>query len=658
VDCVADDMTRAGTQVDSDLKPDRIDAVHDRWDDLFIWNRLNATLKWSRLYGGAVAVIVIDGQRMSDPLRVETIGRGQFKGLLVFDRWQLYPHLEDLVSDPSDGDFGLPRYYEIVADARSLPSWKIHHSRCIRFDGIEQPFFQQQAENYWGISILEPAWDRLLAFDSVTAGAAQLVFKAHLRVIKIKQLRQLIARNDGTTTAVYAQLEMIRQTQASEGLTILDADDDFAVNQYAFGGLSDVMIQFAQQLSGAADIPLTRLFGQSPAGLSATGESDLRNYYDSVNSQQRARLLRPVRLLYDLVYRTRYGEPLPDGFGVTFTPLWQLAETEKSSIAGTVTSAVGAALQDGVIDVPTAMRELRQSSRVTGVFSNITDEAIEEAVNRPPPAPPGPDGQPIGPDGQPLEPGAEGGAADPGTGTPGGAPTGPDGQPLGPETASGGDPGATDPGAAPAAPRDPQVVPGGAQPPTAPDPNEADDSAPDGAVSGVTGEPARDPDPGSTWVEVLEDGKRWVHVTKDGSTYPLRDVHGLDVVIETPRGTKRVGYGWSVLMPADYGYIRGTSSAEGPREQLDCFVGPETDSELVWVIDQLDPDLRTFDEHKVMLDFGSEEEALDAYKAAFSDGRGAERIGNVRRMHVDVLKRWLAEEWPYGKGEPKVRAGA
>jgi len=113
-----------------------------------------------------------------------------------------------------------------------------------------------------------------------------------------------------------------------------------------------------------------------------------------------------------------------------------------------------------------------------------------------------------------------------------------------------------------------------------------------------------------------------------------------------------------VLMPADYGYIRGTSSAEGPREQLDCFVGPETDSELVWVIDQLDPDLRTFDEHKVMLDFGSEEEALATYKAAFSDGRGAERIGNVRRMHVDVLKRWLAEEWPYGKGEPKVRAGA
>jgi hypothetical protein len=425
------------------------------------------------------------------------------------------------------------------------------------------------------------------------------------------------------------------------------------------------MIQFAQQLSGAADIPLTRLFGQSPAGLSSTGESDMRNYYDMLKSQQKARLLRPVRLLYDLVHRTRYGEPLPDGFGVTFAPLWQLSETERAGIASQVTSAVGSALQDGVIDIPTAMKELRQSSRVTGIFSNITDEAIEAAVNAPPPIPegmPGAEGQPPGPGAQ-TEPGAAPGSAQ------------------------------TEPGAAPAPPSTNAIAPEGVEPPTAPDASEAEDAvaadprervaqlaarhprhagtAPDGtptkaagAVEGATGSdiPAegeeatgwQPPPPDGTWVEVLEDGNRWVHITKDGAdnTYPMRNLHGFDVIIETPKGTARRGYGWATIMPCDYGYLSNTSSAEHPREQMDCFVGPDADSELVWVVDQLVLDLHTFDEHKIMLDFSSEADALAAYKAAFSDGRGAERIGNVRRMHVDVLKRWLAEEWPYGKGEP------
>jgi phage-related protein (TIGR01555 family) len=635
VDCVADDMTRAGTLVDSDMTPDRIDALHDLWDELRLWNRLNATLKWSRLYGTAMAVIVIDGQRMDTPLRVETVGKGQFKGLVTFDRWQLFPSTNDLVTDPANQDFGLPRYYEVVADARSLPSWKIHHSRCIRFDGIELPFWQSMSENYFGSSVLEPAYDRILAFDSTTAGAAQLVFKAHLRVIKIDKLRDIIARNDGTIQAVYAQLEMIRTTQSSEGLTVLDAKDDFQANTIGFGGLSDVMIQFSQQLAGSADIPLTRLFGQSPAGLSSTGESDMRNYYDAINSQQKSRMLRPVRLLYDLLHRSRFGEPLPDGFGVTFAPLWQLSETERAGIASTVVQAISAALQDGAIDIPTAMKELRQSSRVTGIFSNITDEAIQAAREAPPPSPMGPDGQPLDPN-------------DPTAQQTGASPAGPHtpGNNEGPQpTDAPATPGATEAEADDTASG--ATMPAGALTGASAEANPAEATeAPDGWVA---------PPPDGTWVEVLKDGKRWVHITKDGGTqdYPMRTIHGIDVVIETPKGTTRRGYGWASVMPADYGYCQGTSSEEGPREQMDIFVGPDEDSELAWVIDQLTPETGTFDESKAFLNFGSEKDVTDCYKSAFSDGRGAERIGTIRRMHVDVLRKWLAEEWPYGKGELK-----
>ena len=44
-----------------------------------------------------------------------------------------------------------------------------------------------------GMSVVERIWDRLTAFDSATVGAAQLVYKAHLRTYSVEKLRELIA---------------------------------------------------------------------------------------------------------------------------------------------------------------------------------------------------------------------------------------------------------------------------------------------------------------------------------------------------------------------------------------------------------------------------------------------------------------------------------
>ena len=110
-----------------------------------------------------------------------------------------------------------------------------------------------------------------------------------------------------------------------------------------------MLIQFAQQLSGAAQIPLVRLFGQSPAGLNATGDADIRNYYDFINSKQESMLRRPVQMLLELSHRSLTGEPLPAGFDFSFAPLWQLADTEKATVAGDITTAVVNAQQAGIV---------------------------------------------------------------------------------------------------------------------------------------------------------------------------------------------------------------------------------------------------------------------------------------------------------------------
>ncbi|WP_338558130.1 DUF1073 domain-containing protein [Acinetobacter sp. KS-LM10] len=385
VDVVAEDMTREGVNIRGLDDPSDVEKIQKALDDLEIWNELANVIKWGRLYGGAIAVMMIDGQNVSTPLKIESVGKDQFKGLLVLDRWLVQPTLQDLVTDYGP-DFGKPKFYNVIADSLGLSNQRIHHSRIIRFDGVDLPYWQRIAENLWGQSVIERMIDRLTAFDSTTMGVAQLVYKAHLRTYKVKGLRSIIAAGGKALEGLVKQIEHIRLWQSNEGLTLMDAEDEFQAHSYSFAGLDAVLLQFNQQLSGASQIPLVRLFGQSPAGMNATGESDLSNYYDNINQQQERRMRSGLGKLLRIVSLSVLGKPLPDSFTFDFASLWQMDDVQKADVATKITDAVCKAEEQGLITQKGAMKELRQSSEITGVFSNITDGDIE-AANDEPPAP-------------------------------------------------------------------------------------------------------------------------------------------------------------------------------------------------------------------------------------------------------------------------------
>lgn len=385
VDAPADDMVKAGIKIKGGIEPDQIEDIGTALRGKGIWNSISNTVRWSRLYGGCVALLLIKGQDVETPLVLDRIPADSFRGLYVLDRWQLTPSLQDLITEPGPS-IGQPQYY-LVNQGVPMGGSRIHHTRLIRLDGLELTYWERQAEMGWGMSVLERLYDRLVAFDSTTTGVAQLVYKAHLRIVRIKGLRQAIVASGKAVEGIYKNLEMIRAMQSSEGMTVLDAEDEFTPHTYTFAGLSDVMLQFAQQLSGALGIPMVRLFGQTPTGLNTNGESDLRTYYDEINQYQEANLRGPVTKLLHVEYWSRYQKAPPSDYDFEFEPLWQLTDQQKAEVADKVVAAVGAAADAGIIDRPTAMKELRQSSETTGIFSNITDDDIREAEAAPPPMP-------------------------------------------------------------------------------------------------------------------------------------------------------------------------------------------------------------------------------------------------------------------------------
>ncbi|GHE70068.1 hypothetical protein GCM10019059_32330 [Camelimonas fluminis] len=396
VDVVADDMTVAGIDFDAGMEPDDVLALESELERTQAWQSIGDVIRWARLYGGAIGVMMIDGQDLSTPLRLDTVTKGSFRGMLVLDRWSLNPTGGEIIEDLGP-DIGKPLRYQVMPNAPALRGRRIHHSRIIRADGVELPYQQRLAEQGWGMSVIERLFDRLLAFDSTTQGAAQLVYKAHLRTYKVKGLRDIIATGGKAFDGLVQQINHIRLWQSNEGMTLMDAEDEFEAHQYTFSGLSDVLLQFGQQISGALQIPLVRLFGQSPAGLNASGDSDLRTYYDGIKRQQEARLRSPLTRIMEVVHRSALGRPPKDGVPFAFRPLWQMSEEQKATIANTTTTAVVGAFEAGIIDRTTALKELKNSAEVTGVFGAITSEDIKAAEDEPPPPPEDVINDPAGP---------------------------------------------------------------------------------------------------------------------------------------------------------------------------------------------------------------------------------------------------------------------
>jgi phage-related protein (TIGR01555 family) len=268
----------------------RLEARHD------VRREITDAVRWARLYGGALALMVLRGEedRLEEPLDMDLLLPDCFRGLLVLDRAQgIRPSME-LVSDLDDPDFGLPESYTVDLDLEKCRTAVLHHSRVLRFVGRELPRMETVREDYWGASEMEHIYDELLKRSAASANIAQLLFQANVTTLKMSDYGDMLG--DGTEEQrrnVEYAMGMENRFRTSFGIQLLSRDDSLENHTYSFTGLGEIYEQFMMDMAGAAEIPATKLFGRSPQGMNATGESDLRNYYDMIASLQE-RLLRPA----------------------------------------------------------------------------------------------------------------------------------------------------------------------------------------------------------------------------------------------------------------------------------------------------------------------------------------------------------------------------
>ncbi|MGY0515094.1 phage portal protein [Flavonifractor plautii] len=374
VGIIPDDMTKKWFALAGAVGPEHLKELDRVQRVTALRERVNEGLRWGRLYGGAAGLIMIRGQEgmLGQPLELESIYPGTFQGLYILDRWQgVVPGMELVF----EGGEPVPAYYSIT-DARGNTVAKVHHSRLVRFTGRDLPFLERVAELYWGESEVEALYNDVVKHDNVAANMAALTFRANVDTMEVQNLDQLFSVTSGEQQRRFWNVMQAQSVMKSNfGMQLVNRGDQIKNTQYTFTGLQEVYDSMCLDLSGASRIPVTKLFGRSPAGMNATGESDLRNYYDYVDTLREAKLRPILEKLLPVLAMSAWGA-VPDGLDITFPPLWTPTAKEVAEIAKTKSEAIVSGYQAGLLNVDTAQRELKKLADETGMFDSISEEEI------------------------------------------------------------------------------------------------------------------------------------------------------------------------------------------------------------------------------------------------------------------------------------------
>lgn len=370
VDIIPDDMTREWRDFTGEITPDQVEELVEEENRVDLSGNVNNAHKWARLYGSAFIVMNIDdGQTPDKPLNINAIKKGGLKHIKAIDRHRISNADVVPIADPMNINFGMPEWYRF-----NETSVKIHHSRVLRFDGVKLPFDEFRRNNYYSDSVLGRLYEALLNFGITAEGASSMVFETNVDVMKVKGLMGYLQTEEGTTN-LRKRFTLASMLKSFNNALILDTEEDFQNKTNTFSGLPDLLDRFALFLSASSDIPATRLLGSSASGLNATGEGDLKNYYDTIRSKQKSQY-KPVLDYFDIIMAKSLGFSDDADLSYEFNSLFQVTPKEQADTDFINAQRDQIYYNMGVLTEEIIAKELKQKDTYTNLDEHI--ELLEE----------------------------------------------------------------------------------------------------------------------------------------------------------------------------------------------------------------------------------------------------------------------------------------
>jgi phage-related protein (TIGR01555 family) len=381
----AEDIVKTWPKITSDIDPEdltRIDRAVRRTNTR---SKVREAIEKARLFGGAGALIAIKKQdkELDQPLELDSVGIHDYAGLITFDRWSGISPTGDVCDDLNRPlDFGHSEFYEVKV--KGGDSFKVHNSRILRFSGPRMPEPENSAYQDWGISVLAPVIQTIQGYDTLTSNALSLSFRANILGMKAPDLAGMmsgLSMNQAAAQKFEQRMQRFNEMLSNQSLALLEKDGELSQTQYSFAGLSDMMQMWQLAISGAAKMPVTRLWGRTYSGLGQAGDGDEKIYEETISTESDVTLRPALEKLYPVLCMSELGE-VPDDLDLLFPSIRVLDDKEKAELAKTVVDTAVVALNAGGISLRTFAKELKQSSTRTEIFTNITDEDIEKLSDK------------------------------------------------------------------------------------------------------------------------------------------------------------------------------------------------------------------------------------------------------------------------------------
>ena len=319
--------------------------------------------KWGGLYGGA-GVLMITDQPFGTPLDLNKVKKGSLKRLLVLDR-MLIVGQDYNVSDPIQSNYLMPEYYLVNGGGQP-----IHHSHFVRAPGAKLPIRLRMLNQGWDDSQLRRCMEDVKDAVSAKSGIASLIQEANVDIITKEGLSDALSSGD-MDQQVANRYQMFGIMKSMFRLGLLDGTEEYSRHAASFGGLGDILSSLMEWVSGAAEIPMTRLFGVQSKGMGDSGQGDMNNYYNAIRGKQESDYRQFLESIDQVLIRSALGS-MPEDCQFEWNPLAQPTDTELAQQQLAFSQSDDIRLTQGVVRRSQLARKLKEQ----GVYA-IEDDDIK-----------------------------------------------------------------------------------------------------------------------------------------------------------------------------------------------------------------------------------------------------------------------------------------
>ena len=284
VQTVADDITREWITITGDDAEavEEIQTLQEKKYHLRTLFHEAATL--TGYMGGAFIYVDTGTENPELPLRYSNesaeLQPGTKLRFVVVDPVNVSPGDYNAI-DPLKPDYLKPRYFWVLGT-------KVHESRLLRLFDNPPPTLLRPAYNFLGIPQAQILWDYVMHWNQCRVYTADLVRKVSLLVFQTST--DDIFNSPNGVQLFDIRMKALQRYRDNNAVFVCDKEGESVMNvQTSIAGCTDVVRQSLEMVASINRTPAVKLLGISPSGFNATGESDIRNYYDYIRSKQELR---------------------------------------------------------------------------------------------------------------------------------------------------------------------------------------------------------------------------------------------------------------------------------------------------------------------------------------------------------------------------------